>query len=169
MKIKRRRASSLQKKEYPVPFDKMDITSLRYLRKLLFFYVHPVVVCDETSQPNNPGGVKVAQERHRSEAEIRSVYTLFMKPLIQTELIDDTEKNNALFKLLNEILDVVTSILNRFKGHLRQFIVDDKGKTIGDLQFYFCTECLFLNDFHVITGVILIATFGLRGSTSPNM
>ena len=77
-----------KKKEYPVPFDKMDITSLRYLQKLLSFYVHPVVVNDETTRPNNPGGVKVAQERHRSEAELRSVYTVFIKPLIQTDLTD---------------------------------------------------------------------------------
>merc|ERR1712071_451176 len=44
----------------------------------------------------------------------------------------------------NDIFLVTLRELDRFKGHLRQFIVDDKG-------------------------VVLIATFGLRGSTSQDM
>lgn len=122
------RRSLTQKKEYSVPFDKMDITSLRYLRKLLSLYVHPVVVSDESTRINNPRDVKVTQERHRSEAELRSVYTMFIKPIIQAELTNDPQKNEEMFKLLNHILILVTSVLDGFKGHLRQFIVDDKGR-----------------------------------------
>jgi len=54
------------------------------------------------------------------------------------------KEDRALFHLLNGILNLTTTELNRFSGHLRQFIVDDKG-------------------------LVLIATFGLRGSTFPNM
>jgi hypothetical protein len=122
------RRSLTQKNEYSVPFDKMNITSLRYLRKLLSLYVHPVVVSDESTRINNPRDVKVTQERHRSEAELRSVYTVFIKPIVQAELTNDPQKNEEMFKLLNHILILVTSVLDGFKGHLRQFIIDDKGR-----------------------------------------
>mmetsp|Transcript_20356 Transcript_20356/g.23384 ORF Transcript_20356/g.23384 Transcript_20356/m.23384 type:complete len:1580 (-) Transcript_20356:160-4899(-) len=135
----------IKKNEFTVPFDKMDVTSLRHLQKLVSFYVHSVVASDEANrQSNTRVNSKITQERHRSEAELRSVYTLFIKPLIHIELTDSSERNNEIFKELNHILQLVTSVLDSFKGHLRQFIVDDKG-------------------------AILIATFGLRGSTSPNM
>jgi hypothetical protein len=122
------RRSLTQKNEYSVPFDKMNITSLRYLRKLLSLYVHPVVVSDESMLTNSMRNVKVTQERHRSEAELRSVYTMFIKPIIQAELTNDPQKNEEMYKLLNDVLDIVTSVLDGFKGHLRQFIVDDKGR-----------------------------------------
>eukprot|EP00551_Chaetoceros_affinis_P009847 CAMPEP_0203685194 /NCGR_PEP_ID=MMETSP0090-20130426/48420_1 /ASSEMBLY_ACC=CAM_ASM_001088 /TAXON_ID=426623 /ORGANISM="Chaetoceros affinis, Strain CCMP159" /LENGTH=1325 /DNA_ID=CAMNT_0050554381 /DNA_START=512 /DNA_END=4489 /DNA_ORIENTATION=- len=127
-----------------IPFDKIDFASLEHLQKLLSLYVHPVVLSDQTGRRNSQRNAKAMQERHRSEAELRSVYTLFIKPIVNTELTKDAKQNKELYNLLDDILDVVTSVLDGYKGHLRQFIVDDKG-------------------------VILIATFGLRGSLSPNM
>ncbi len=172
---------SLPVKEYQIAFDKMDITSLKYLQKILSFYVHPVVVSEETVRPNNRGDIKLTQERHRSEAELRSVYTLFIKPIIQAELTNDPKKNEKSFNILNDTLNVVTSILDSFRGHLRQFIVDDKGRTYLTMHLnafepmFFhnlCLPCSFVLHLTTriqMTGVILIATFGLRGSTSPNM
>ena len=124
-----RRRPPTEKKKFKIPFDSMDITCMKYLQKLLSFYAHPVVVSDEANRPTNtPGDLKSTQERHRSEAELRSVYTLFIKPLIETELTDDSQKNNETFTVLNHIFHLVTSVLDGFKGHLRQFIIDDKGK-----------------------------------------
>lgn len=119
-------------KESQVPFDKLDLTSLKYLQKLLHLYVHPVVVGDESSRRKSihikdAGAI---QEKHRSEAELRLVYTLFIKPIVQPTLTDDPKKNKDLFDLLNGILNVTTSVLDGFKGHLRQFIVDDKGRVL---------------------------------------
>ena len=173
-----RRRLSMVHQECSVPFDNLDLTSLKYLRKLLSFYTHPVVVSDENTRRNSNRDVNAIQERHRAEAELRSVYTVFIKPIVQANLSSDPVKNEATFKLLNDILLVVTSVLDGFRGHLRQFIVDDKGAM--DLLYstsHFCSflnvshkhEFIFLQFSHLITGVILIATFGLRGSTSPNM
>jgi len=159
-----------------ISFDKMDTTSIKFLQKLLSFYVHPVVAADEdVESPLNQNlrhsnkesmrgsrrGSQIsrrasqisrrsstistdAKERYRSEAELRSVFTIFIMPKIEARLTNDPVKNQKTFQLLNDIMNVVTSILHNYKGHLRQYIVDDKG-------------------------VVLIATFGLRGSTFPNM
>ena len=102
------------------------------------------------------------------------MYTIFIKPVVHAELTNDPAKNKATFKVLNNILDTTTSVLDGFRGHLRQFIVDDKGTR--DWQCFLLlnfTKYLYSPIqpcyFHFILGVILIATFGLRGSTSPNM
>ena len=127
---KKRKAKSNQSKgrDDTVKFDKMDVTSLRYLKKLLSLYVHPVVVSDESSSmQNSEKDAKAIQEIHRSEVELRSVYTLFIKPIVDVELSKEDDKNQDIFKTLNDILQVVISILDGFRGHLRQFIVDDKG------------------------------------------
>ena len=110
----------------------MDAPSLRYFQKLVSLYVHPVVVMDEmaATKKNCVLGRKTEQERHRAEAELRNVYTMFIKPQIVATLSDDAEKDKQLFKLLNDIMNLVCSVLDRFKGHLRQFIVDDKGRSI---------------------------------------
>lgn len=126
-----------QRQEFSLPFDKMDITSLRHLKRLLLFYVHPVVVADETTKFNkSQRDIKVlAQKRLRAEAELRKVYTIFIKALVPANLSKDHRKNNDTFNLLNDIFNEVTSILDRFNGHLRQFIVDDKGEKA---YFYSC-------------------------------
>ncbi len=121
-----------QRQEFSLPFDKMDIISMKHLKRLMLCYVHPVVVADQSADSlrQSQANIKVAQERLRSEAELRSVYTIFIKALVQADLSSDTEKNQQTFMQLNDIFEEVTSILDRFNGHLRQFIVDDKGKSL---------------------------------------
>lgn len=117
---------------------------LKIFRKLLALYAHPVIVANDSSMLESPRSSSAAEERHREEAELRSVYVMFITPLIGVTISGDKESDNALYSLLNDIMKLATRELKRFSGHLRQFIVDDKG-------------------------VVLIATFGLRGSTFPNM
>ena len=122
--------------------EELDFTELQWLKKTMSLYVHPVVVNDDDE--NTLHKRETDQERHQAEAELRNVYVMFIMPLIEPKLTGDNEKDQKLFKLLNDIMNVTTRELDRLQGHLRQFIVDDKG-------------------------VVLIGTFGLRGSTFPNM
>jgi hypothetical protein len=131
---------SSKEKDDIVHFDIMDTTSLKYLHKLVSYYVHPLVISDDLTRksddqrvdPNQALRSKLSRrhstvDSHRAKAELRSVYTLFIKPIIRTKLMADELKNQYLFDMLNDILQVVISILDGFRGHLRQFIVDDKG------------------------------------------
>ncbi len=97
------------------------------LRQRMALYVHPVVVNDESAAKIYPGDRNRAQERHRSEAELRDVYTVFIMPKITARLTGDDEEDCDVLVLLNDIMLIMTRELARFKGHLRQFIVDDKG------------------------------------------
>ena len=121
--------------KFTIPFDKMDYISLKYFNKILSFYVHPVVVGHEADQINNlasHGDGQIAQERYRAEAELRSVFTIFIMPKIDPKLSNDSAENMKTFGQLNDILNAVTSVLDSFKGHLRQYIVDDKGRFSKD-------------------------------------
>lgn len=170
-----------QKKQFEVPFDKMNGAMLQYLQRLVSLYVHPVVFSDLRSRRSSgeakmtrrgSGEAKIAQKQHRAEAEIRSVYTLFVKVLVRTELNEKNGCNDATFSLLNDILNQVVAMLNSFKAHLRQFIVDDKGETFDKkmlLPSVFASIHIYIICFLFIIGVILIGTFGLRGSTFPKM
>ena len=51
-------------------------------------------------------------------------------PVMEAKLSKDRSKNMELYKKLNDIMNTITAILDTFKGHLRQYIVDDKGKFI---------------------------------------
>ena len=124
--------------------EEWPIESLKQYRKLISLYAHPVVANNDKSQARIPLTRSSVQERHREEAELRSVYVMFIAPLISTKLTGNDDKDRKLFNLLNSIMNLTRRELNRFNGHLRQFIVDDKG-------------------------LVLIATFGLRGSTFPNL
>lgn len=117
---------------------------LEKYRKLLSLYAHPVVVANDLAALQNPVLKCTVEERQREEAELRNVYVMFINPLISVTVTGERAVDQATFKRLNNILNITTRELNRFSGHLRQFIVDDKG-------------------------VVLIATFGLRGSTFPSM
>jgi class 3 adenylate cyclase len=108
--------------------DAWGTPALTSLRKKMALYVHPVVVNDESVAKVYPGDKSRAQERHRSEAELREVYTVFIMPLITARLNGDDERDCRVLVLLNDIMLIMTRELSRFKGHLRQFIVDDKGK-----------------------------------------
>jgi len=121
----------------------MNIKKLKEYQKLLSLYVHPVVVDNDRLITDSHRARKV-QQRHSEEAQIRSVYTMFIGipeiSVVGDDSIDDQKK----IETLNNIMNLTTRTLDRFNGHLRQFIFDDKG-------------------------LVLIATFGLRGSTCPNM
>jgi class 3 adenylate cyclase len=128
--------------------DGLQVDALIEYRRLISLYCHPVVVSNDVAASNGfkksrkLGGC--AKEQHREEAELRSVYVMFINPIFPVEMTGDSNSDYKAIDGLNSIMRLVTRELNRFNGHLRQMIVDDKG-------------------------LVLIATFGLRGSTFPKM
>jgi class 3 adenylate cyclase len=125
-------------------YENMNSTELQWLRKMLSLYVHPVVVNDDSEHAPRNGKIGSFRERHLAEAELRTVYTCFISPRVEYKLTGDDTIDQKVFCLLNDIMILTTRELNRVQGHLRQFILDDKG-------------------------LVLICTFGLRGSTFPDM
>ena len=129
----------------------MDFRSLQQLHQQLSSYVHQVVRGEELNSSSRRGG---DLQNHkaidpykilRDQAEIRPVYTMFIKAIISSKVCaDDNGKNEQLYAKLQDIMNVTSRELRKYSGHLRQFIVDDKG-------------------------VVIIGTFGLRGSTFANM
>jgi class 3 adenylate cyclase len=123
----------------------LNCSELRWLKNMISLYVHPVVVNDENESLSQLTLKRESDlDRHISEAELRNVFVMFISPMIDYKLTGDEEKDKKLINLLNDIMNLTTRHLNKVGGHLRQFIVDDKG-------------------------VVIICTFGLRGSTFPNM
>ena len=128
----------------------MDALMLARLHRQLSLYVHHVVRDDEldvTTSQHGLGSIRsrdTSQNRHLAEAELRLVYTMFINANIDPKITGDPEKDTALFNKLQGIMQVTCRELHKCFGQLRQFIVDDKG-------------------------VVLIGTFGLRGSTFANM
>ena len=120
-----------------------NVELLRY-RKLLSLYVHPVVTANDAAGVAGFKETTPIGDRQVEEAELRNVFVMFIAPLISVSVSGDDEKDSRLFSLLNSIMNVTKRGLARFGGHFRQFIVDDKG-------------------------LVLIATFGLRGSTFHSM
>jgi class 3 adenylate cyclase/predicted ATPase len=135
--------------------DGLQLEALIEYRRLMSLYVHPVVVSNDVAaadnfNPSTSRSKSTGKERHIEDAELRSAYVMFIKPLIpfDVEFFDMIAESNETTRdfahTMNDIMNVTTFELKRFNGHLRQFIADDKG-------------------------LVLIATFGLRGSTFPNM
>ncbi|KAL3919907.1 MAG: hypothetical protein SGILL_003519 [Bacillariaceae sp.] len=128
----------------------LEVDALRKYRRMMSLYVHPVVVDNDLAASHNIKSKKVKktdrseQERHREEAEIRNVFTMFVNPMVDTKVTHDEVVNKKMYQTLNDVMNLSTREIERFHGHLRQFIVDDKG-------------------------LVLIITFGLRGTTIPNM
>ena len=122
----------------------LNFTELVWLKKMLSLYIHPVVVNDDNDRALISPKLGSNRERHITEAELRTVYTCFISPLVDYKLTGDEIIDRKLFSLLNDIMILTTRELNRVQGHLRQFILDDKG-------------------------LVLICTFGLRGSIFPDM
>jgi class 3 adenylate cyclase len=77
-------------------------------------------------------------------AELREVFTTFIQPEVDIQQIMGPDVKLETVELLQRLMLIVNNEVTRFKGQLRQFIVDDKG-------------------------LVIIANFGLRGSTFPNM
>ncbi|KAL3918998.1 MAG: hypothetical protein SGILL_003975 [Bacillariaceae sp.] len=128
----------------------LEVDALRKYRRMMSLYVHPVVVDNDLAASHNIKSKKVKkidqseQERHREEAEIRNVFTMFVNPMVDTKVTNDEARNQQMYQTLNDVMNLSTREIERFHGHLRQFIVDDKG-------------------------LVMIITFGLRGTTVPNM
>ena len=128
----------------------LNHAALARLHLQMALYVHPVIRGDELAMSAAILAGKITkppealESRHRAEAELRSVLTIFIKAVLSPRITGFSEVDEELFQTLNNIMHVTSRELDRYSGHLRQFIVDDKG-------------------------VVLIATFGLRGSTFPNM
>ena len=124
--------------------------ALQRLHLQMALYVHPVIRGDELALSAAIQSGKISQptetveSRHRAEAELRSVFTIFIKVIMSAKVTGVPEVDEELFQKLGNVMHIVSRELDRYSGHLRQFIVDDKG-------------------------IVLIATFGLRGSTFPNM
>lgn len=118
--------------------------SLSRIHSQMAQYVHPVVRDEELRRSKSGTEDVLTNRRHLAEAQLRSVYTMFINALVPPVLIGDPKVDSILFKTLQEIMLVTSRELDRYSGQLRQFIVDDKG-------------------------VVLIATFGLPGSTFPNL
>jgi hypothetical protein len=105
---------------------------LSRLHLQLALYVHPVVRGDELALSYSLNGGKTticsdAPKRHRAEAELRSVFTMFIKAMVVPKVTGRPAQDNELYKTLGDIMHVTSRELDRYSGHLRQFIVDDKG------------------------------------------
>ena len=126
----------------------LETQDLKKYRRMMSLYVHPVVVDNDLAAADNLKRIKKiqksAQERHREEAEIRNVYVMFVNPILETKVTKNEKANREMYKTLNDIMNLSSREINRYCGHLRQFIVDDKG-------------------------LVMIITFGLRGTTIPNL
>ena len=125
-------------------YNDLDNPELHWLQKRISLYVHPVVGNDDSEISSSVRGRRSDRDRHLVEAELRNVYTCFITPLIDCRLTGEEGKDRKIFALLNQIMVVTTRELEKTRGHLRQYILDDKG-------------------------LVLICNWGLRGSTFPNM
>ncbi|GKY98856.1 hypothetical protein MPSEU_000841600 [Mayamaea pseudoterrestris] len=127
--------------------DGLEVEALIEYRRLMSLYVHPVVVSNDVAAADgfkSSRGRATSRETSQEESELRSVYVMFMKPTVSMNLSGNSAEDKAAARLLNNIMLVTTRELKKYHGHLRQTILDDKG-------------------------LVLIATFGLRGSTFPNL
>jgi class 3 adenylate cyclase len=121
-----------------------SLDDLENLQRQMSRYVHSVVYSDEfaVEESNNR---KSHSKKKQTQSELRDVFTVFIQPKLKVDLnAEENFRDSDTLELLNSILFIVNSEVNHFKAHLRQFIVDDKG-------------------------LVIIANFGLRGSTYPNM
>ena len=123
------------------------------LQRRMSRYVHGVVYADEFCREE--AMVDLGQRRSsfsrnsnakskQTQSELRDVFTVFIQPKITDDLNGDASGDDETLDLLNSIMFIVNTEVTHHKAHLRQFIVDDKG-------------------------LVVIANFGLRGSTFPNM
>ena len=107
--------------------------ALQRLNLQMALYVHPVIRADELALSAAIQAGKISQptetleSRHRAEAELRSVYTMFITPIITPRITGRKEVDEELYAKLADIMWVTSRELDRYSGHLRQFIVDDKG------------------------------------------
>jgi hypothetical protein len=110
----------------------LETAALKKYRRMMSLYVHPVVVDNDVAASGNVKRIKKNdqsdQERHREEAEIRNVYVMFVNPVVESRITKNEKANRKMYRSLNDIMNLSSREIKRFSGHLRQFIVDDKGK-----------------------------------------
>jgi hypothetical protein len=112
----------------------LNQSALARLHLQMALYVHPVIRDDELALSAQIRQGKIAQpqstieDRHLAEAELRSVFTIFIKAVMLPKITGDPDIDGELYAKLGDIMHVVSRELDRYSGHLRQFIVDDKGK-----------------------------------------
>jgi hypothetical protein len=128
--------------------------ALSRLHLQMALYVHPVVRGDELVISQRAK----TQSRHVAEAELRSVYTMFIKALVSPRTTGQKNIDEALFKTLGDIMHVTSRELDRYSGQLRQFIVDDKGKILSHVQL---ETGLSLAHFDVAIGTNQIQAWSL--------
>jgi hypothetical protein len=105
-----------------------ELPALKSLQKLMSAYAHNVVVDNQMFRKvYGSGRESRAQERFSSEAEIRDVFTIFIQPIVSFEVTGMYSRTTEVLETLHNILVLVNKELQRFKGHLRQYTVDDKG------------------------------------------
>jgi hypothetical protein len=115
----------------------LNQASLQRLNLQMALYVHPVIRADELALSTAIQAGKISQptetleSRHRAEAELRSVYTMFISPIISPKVSGRKDANEELYAKLADIMWVTSRELDRYSGHLRQFIVDDKGECMS--------------------------------------
>lgn len=118
---------------------------LEKLKRYISPYVHSVVVSEETnaiSQSNmtshrlrgsllSPSVSTLNEEIHQEQqslAELRDVCSIFIQPDIPSSVLMGNEADDGgLLDQLNRIMLIISSEVDRFDAHLKQFIVDDKG------------------------------------------
>jgi hypothetical protein len=118
----------------------LDHTALLRLHLQIALYVHPVIRADELARSKTISSITEVAEpesRHLAQAELRSVYTMFISALVPPVLSGDPKIDGILFKTLRNIMHVTSRELDRYSGHLRQFIVDDKGLCCYMFGLYF--------------------------------
>ncbi|KAG7363712.1 adenylate/guanylate cyclase [Nitzschia inconspicua] len=140
--------------DWPVPV-------LERLLARMSSFVHPAVLSQELDGNHEVVATATVTRRRNSndfgptttpttaaavavDAELREVFTTFIQPDVDVKQIMGPDVKLKTVELLQKLMLIVNSEVTRFKGQLRQFIVDDKG-------------------------LVIIANFGLRGSTYPNM
>lgn len=112
----------------------LNNTALARLHLQMALYVHPVIRGDELALSASIQSGKISQptatleSRHRAEAELRSVFTMFINALIIPKVTGVDGIDSELHQKLHGIMHVTSRELDRWSGHLRQFIVDDKGE-----------------------------------------
>jgi hypothetical protein len=107
-----------------------DNLALKRLQESVSLFVHPSAVQDEitTRALSGNGNTGESKKRHKSKAELRGVFTLFIMPVLKADLTGPNAEDTDVLLLLNKVMLTVNTELGKFSGHLRQFIQDDKGK-----------------------------------------
>jgi hypothetical protein len=132
----------------------LNHTALARLHLQMALYVHPVIRSDELALSAAIQAGKISQPtetletRHRAEAELRSVYTIFIKAVISARVTGMKEIDSELYTTLSNIMHVTSRELDRYSGHLRQFIIDDKGKLVDAyaISFHVIVYDAMIND-----------------------